>query len=133
MPYLIDSDLVIDHLADVPEAVMLLRRLAGDGIAISVVTYMEVYQGVLMSPQPEDAERQLRAFVDGIPVIPFDMRVAERCVAIRAELRRYGRRIGARALDLIIAATAIEHQLTLVTRNTDDYRDITGLGLYQPS
>jgi predicted nucleic acid-binding protein len=31
---------------------------------------------------------------------------------------------------LIVAATAIEHGLTLVTRNKADYRDITGVSLY---
>lgn len=47
MPYLIDSDWLIDHLDNVPEAVELLDRLALEGIAISVVTYMEVIQGRL--------------------------------------------------------------------------------------
>lgn len=47
MPYLVDTDWVIDHLANVPEAVRLLKSLAQDGIAISIITYMEVYQGVL--------------------------------------------------------------------------------------
>jgi predicted nucleic acid-binding protein len=32
-----------------------------------------------------------------------------------------------RALDLIIAATALEHDLTLVTRNREDFQDIPGL------
>ena len=41
MPYLIDTDWVIDHLDDHPEARALLERLAPDGIAISIVTYME--------------------------------------------------------------------------------------------
>jgi predicted nucleic acid-binding protein len=41
MPYLIDTDWVIDLLASVPEAVQLLDRLAQDGIAISIITYME--------------------------------------------------------------------------------------------
>ena len=46
MLYLIDSDWVIDHLDDDPDAIALLEELAGEGIAISIVTYMEVLQGV---------------------------------------------------------------------------------------
>jgi len=42
-------------------------------------------------------------------------------------LRRQGKRVNNRALDLLIAATAIEHDLTLVTRNLQDYGDIPGL------
>lgn len=42
MPYLIDSDWVIDHLASVPEATALFNELSDlDRIAISIVTYME--------------------------------------------------------------------------------------------
>jgi len=36
-----------------------------------------------------------------------------------------------RALDLLIAATALVHDLSLVMRNEDDYRDISGLRLYR--
>jgi predicted nucleic acid-binding protein len=56
--------------------------------------------------------------------------VARRCAELREELRAERKRFRARALDLMIAATAIEHGLTLVTRNTDDYADIGGLDLY---
>jgi predicted nucleic acid-binding protein len=52
MPYLIDSHVIIDHLADVPEASDLLSRLAKDGIAMSIITYMEAFQGVTRSPHP---------------------------------------------------------------------------------
>ena len=38
MPYLVDTDWVIDHLANVGEAVRLLDRLAQEGIAISIIT-----------------------------------------------------------------------------------------------
>lgn len=55
MPYLIDSDWVIDHLANVPEASKFLERLVQDGIAISIITYMEVFQGVLRNPNSEEA------------------------------------------------------------------------------
>ena len=35
-----------------------------------------------------------------------------------------------RALDLLNAAIAVEHDLTLVTRNVEDYKDIPDLNLY---
>ena len=58
--------------------------------------------------------------------------IAERCAGLRETLQRHGKRVRPRALDLIVAATALEYGLTLVTRNTDDYRDIPGLTLYTP-
>lgn len=65
-----------------------------------------------------------------MPVLPFSVAEARRCAGIRRTLRSQGRRVSTRALDLMIAATAIEHQLVLVTRNVRDYRDVPGLVLY---
>lgn len=129
MPYLIDSDWVIDHLADVATATGLLDALAPSGIAISVITYMEVYQGIRRSPVPDVADAKFQAFVDGVPVLLVSMEVARRCARLREELRLQGRRVRGRALDLLVAATALEHGLTLVTRNLDDYHDIPALHL----
>lgn len=91
---------------------------------------MEIYQGVERAGDPEGAEAELSAFLESVPILPFSPAVARRCARLRESLRRSGRRVNQRALDLIIAATALEHDLTLVTRNQDDYRDIPGLRLY---
>jgi len=133
MPYLIDTDWVIDLLASVPEAVQLLDRLAQDGIAISIITYMEAYQGVERSPHPEEAQNKLSALLDSLPVVSLSPAVAQRCARLRETLRKQGKRVNARSLDLIIAATALEYNLMLVTRNTEDYADVPGLKLYRSS
>ena len=133
MPYLIDSHVVIDHLADVPETSDLLSRLAADGIAMSIITYMEAFQGVTRSPHPEEAHRKFRAFAKSMPILPLSIAVAERCARLRETLRTQQKRVSSRALDLIIAATALEYDLTLVTANTEDFKDIPDLLLSQPS
>jgi predicted nucleic acid-binding protein len=46
MPYLVDSNVVIDHLGEVPEASQFLDQFAQDGIVISIITYMEAFQGL---------------------------------------------------------------------------------------
>jgi predicted nucleic acid-binding protein len=133
MAYLIDSDVVIDHLNNDPAARLLLDRLAADGLTISLITYLEVYQGTLASPDPAQAQAKLDAFLAGVPIVPFSAAVARRCARLRTELQRQGKRVRPRALDLLTAATALEHGLTLVTRNLADYEDIPALALYQPS
>ena len=51
-----------------------------------------------------------------------------RCPA--GTLEKEQKRVKSRALDLINAAIALEHDLTLVTRNVEDYQDIPDLKLY---
>jgi predicted nucleic acid-binding protein len=130
MPYLIDTDLVIDHLANITEANQLLDKLAPEGIAISMITYMEAYQGVVRSPNVQDAHAKFQTFRRSVPVLPFSLSVAKRCALLREQLKTEQKRVKARALDLINAAIALEHDLTLVTRNVKDYQDIPDLKLY---
>jgi predicted nucleic acid-binding protein len=130
MPYLIDSDWIIDVLAGIPDAVAVVEQLARDGIAVSIITYMEVYQGTLRASDPVAAQQQLHSLLEDVPVLPISFAVAERCADLRETLRRQHKRVRARALDLLLAATALEHGLTLVTRNTDDYKDIPGLRVH---
>ena len=97
-----------------------------------LITYLEVYQGTLVSPDREQAQAKLDAFLAAVPIIPFSAEVARRCVRLRTELLQKGTRVRSRALDLLTAATALEHELTLVTRNLADYQDIPDLAPYQP-
>ena len=127
MAYLVDSDWLIDYLEGTPEALRLLEEIAEPGLAISIITYMEAYQGLLRSEDPEDASRRFDALLRAIPLVSISTAVARRCAMIREELRSGGARVRSRALDLLIAASAIEHHLTLVTRNIKDYKDIPGL------
>jgi tRNA(fMet)-specific endonuclease VapC len=65
-------------------------------------------------------------------IFPFSFAVAERCARLRETLKGQNKRVNSRALDLIIAATALEYGLTLITKNTEDFKDIPDLSLYQP-
>jgi predicted nucleic acid-binding protein len=133
MGYLIDSDWLIAYLQGEQDAVALLERLASDDLAVSAVTYMEVYQGTLRSQDPTDAQAKLADFLTTVPILPFSAELAERCAQLREDLAQQGKRVRARALDLMNAATALHYGLTLVTRNLGDYDDIPDITLYRPS
>jgi tRNA(fMet)-specific endonuclease VapC len=64
-------------------------------------------------------------FLQEVTVLDFDAACASEFGRIRGTLLRIGR--GGNALDLMIGATAITHDLTLVTHNTADFTPITGL------
>jgi predicted nucleic acid-binding protein len=130
VPYLIDSDWLVDYLGNDPAAIAHIDPLIPDGVAISIITYMEAYQGTLRKADPTRAAAELAAFLGQAPVLPLSLEVAQRCAQLREELSRQRKRTRSRALDLLIAATALHYGLTLVTRNRDDYQDIDGLTLH---
>jgi len=131
MAYLIDTDILIDHMDHHPEVGALIARLATVGVAVSIISYMEAYQGILRSPDRERAEARFEVLLAATPILPFSRAVARRCAELREELRRQDRRVRARALDLMVAATALQYDLTLVTRNIADYDDVPGLVLWR--
>jgi tRNA(fMet)-specific endonuclease VapC len=130
MSYLIDSDIVIDNLFGQPVAVSLVTDLKRSGIAISVISYMEVREGLAGGRNPQRASQGLKRFLRGTRLLVVNRRIAESASTLRLQLRQQKRQVNERALDILIAATAIEHNLVLVTRNNRDYQDIPGLKLY---
>ena len=128
MTYLLDSDIVADWLNGVPSAVQLVARLAPDGLAISEVTYGEIYEGIYYGRDPKQAERVFQQFLRSVDVLPLTRLVWRRFASIRGELRRTGQLIG--DPDLLIAATALRRQLTVVTGNTKHFARVAGLMLH---
>ena len=58
MSFLLDTDIVIYHLNDVQAASDLVNELFDEGVAISIVTYVEVLDGFALSADPELAGEQ---------------------------------------------------------------------------
>lgn len=131
MRYLVDSDWLIDAFLGVPAAVNLLARLRDDGLAVSIVSYGELFEGAAGTPDPVAELARFRRFLARLALLSRDDAVMERFAYIRAELRRRGQLIP--DLDLLIAATALHHDLTLLTRNVRHFKRIPELRLYQPS
>ncbi|HEV2108370.1 MAG TPA: hypothetical protein VGR16_08915 [Thermomicrobiales bacterium] len=81
MPYLIDSDWLIDHLLEDQVAVALLNRLTPAGIAMSAISYMEAFESVIRRAEPTGFER-FGFILENVPVIPVSQAIAERCARI---------------------------------------------------
>lgn len=126
--YLVDSDVVADALKGRPQAVQQLSTLAPDGLAISLITYGEIYEGILYSQNPAASERVFRRFLRDVTVVPLIRPIMRRFALLRGQLRAAGNIIS--DFDLLIAASAIHHDLTLVTRNKKHFQRVPGLSLY---
>ena len=129
MRYLIDTDWVADHLDGRPEAVRLLASLVPEGLAISLITYGEIYEGILYSRRPEPSEVEFLEFLRWARVLPLNENIMRRFAGIRGGFRLRGQLIG--DTDILIAATALHHDLILVTRNRQHFERIPELKLYE--
>ena len=117
---LLDSDIAIDFLRRRGYARKLLENWAGEGLlAFSTLTHLEIYQG--MKAVEEDATN---AFLDGMVSIAVDIAIARRAGIILSENRVRGVTVG--IADAIIAATALQLGVPLLTNNVEHY-PFTGL------
>lgn len=64
-------------------------------------------------------------FISFSNVIPLEDEIADLAISIRRKSR-------VRLPDAVIAASCLHHDLVLVTRNEKDFKDITGLEIYNP-
>ncbi|KKF03830.1 type II toxin-antitoxin system VapC family toxin [Mycolicibacterium obuense] len=106
-----------------------LQPLEGD-LAVSAITMAELHFGVLVAKtQPIRAERlrRLLKLQQDFDPIPVDQAVATSYGQLAAAVVDAGRQPRARAMDLLIAATAHAHSARLYTRNAADLQGLENL------
>jgi tRNA(fMet)-specific endonuclease VapC len=128
MTYLADTDVVADYLNGQQAAITLLNGLLSAGLAISLVIYGEIYDGIYGGSNPQAAEQAFRQFLRSVRVIPLNRAIMREFARIRGPLRSQGMRIGDN--DVMIAATAIYHNLHVVTRNRRHFGRVPGLKIH---
>ncbi len=105
---LFDTNLLIDALAAMPEALTELQRY--DTRAVSIISWIEVMTGVVSTEE----EQATRSFLGHFDLLQLTEEIADRAAVIRRE-----RRI--KLPDAIIWASAQTGDLLLVTRNEKDF------------
>lgn len=130
--FLVDTDWIIDVLHGRAAATAALIDLAPSGLAIRDVTYGELHEGAWYAPNRDRDLQALYTLLVDKTVLPVTHEIWERFAILRGSLSRAVRRqLG--DMDLLIAATALHHDLILVTRNTRGLLLVPGLSLYRPS
>jgi len=114
---------ILNHTSD--SLVARLKQCTPSEMALCSVVKAELVYGARRSSRVSENLRLLERFFEPLTSLPFDDRCAEHYGLIRADLAREGKPIGPN--DLMIAATARAHDLTLVTHNVAEFSRIVGL------
>jgi tRNA(fMet)-specific endonuclease VapC len=125
---LLDTDILSEILrARNPTVVAqaVAYKAAYGQLITSVVTVMEIVKGMYKMGRTEALNRFLQG-IQSSEVLPFDQPCAEIAGRIYGDLENKGQPIG--RADVMIAAIALQHNLTLVTGNTRHYQYIQSVG-----
>lgn len=125
--HLLDTNIAIGLIKNVPQIFDHLSRLNLDDVAISAITEAELRYGAEKSAQPARNHAALDRFLIAIPSKPFDSACVREYGKIRAALEKKGTPIG--SMDTLIAAHALALRVTLVTSNTKEFQRVPGLVL----
>ena len=112
---LVDTDIFVDHVRGASPI-----KVGSHRLSYSVVTRCELFAG------RNAAEESLGLLLSPFAELPIDRAIAERAGRIR-------RTTDIRTPDALIAATALEHDLGLMTRNAGDFKRVAGLKVIAPA
>ena len=128
MRYLLDSDWVIDALRGGRVSDRTRHRidqLAPQGIAISMISLAELSVGPNLVEASARSRMEMLSFIEEFTLLGVDAATCEIFGSIKAGLQLRGQLID--DFDTMIAATALQYDLTLLTNNTRHFERIDGL------
>lgn len=133
MTYLVDANVLSEPTKRIPNpgVVGWLRAHEAD-IVVDAIVLGELYAGVLRLPagrRRSQLERWLDSVVAALDCLPWDGAVGRRWARLVVRVQRRGRSLP--LLDSMIAATALEHDLTVATRNVRDFKE-AGVSVVDP-
>ena len=126
MRYLLDTNTIIFALKDAQgRSALRIGQASHDEVSICAVVEAELYYGATKYGRPTKREAVLDSFLQPFQSLPFNTACVPHYARIRDHLERQGSSIGGN--DLMIAAIALTHDLTVVTHNCDEFNRVPGL------
>ena len=128
--FLLDTNILSEPIRREPHPLVMQRwrQAAADELRTSVVTLMELRYGAAKAAKPAALWGRIETdLLSRCLVLPFSKEHALRAGEVQATLTRSNLAVDWR--DVMIAAVALHHDFTLVTRNTRHFERIIGLKL----
>lgn len=128
MSYLLDTCTLSDYLKGDANTMQRLKQEKPYDIFVSSITIFEIEYGLKLKPSlTKKIAPQLKAIYQEIKTIDFSVAEANTAAQIRSKLKQAGNPIG--YYDLLIAATALTNNLTVVTSNIQEFSRIESLSI----
>ena len=125
MAYLVDTNVMVDFTRGNVKAADYLDSL-GDACRLSAITALEMIGGARSQREVNDLDVMISAYEQ----IPPTAEIARRAYYL---MNTHAKSAGLQTLDSLIAATALEEGLTLVTKNRKHFQMIVDLELAVPN
>ncbi|MBS1776107.1 MAG: type II toxin-antitoxin system VapC family toxin [Bacteroidetes bacterium] len=122
--YLLDTNICIYFVKGQFDLHHKIKAIGEENCLLSEVTIAELKYGVENSIQKERNRKNIEAFTDKFDVLPI-FPVLDIYAKEKARLKTQGRMLD--DFDLLIGATAIFNNLTLVTKNVSDFDRLDGI------
>jgi tRNA(fMet)-specific endonuclease VapC len=123
--YALDTNTVLDYFRGKGQVAARLLATPPSEVGLPAVAAYEVWVGVLGSQNAKRRQVEYERFLAVVAILPFDAVAGRRAADLRLALSRKGDLIG--PMDTLIAATAMAHGATLVTRNVREFDRVPGL------
>lgn len=132
--FLLDTNVVSELARPRPDARVVDFIAGATRFAVSVMLFHELLYGCETLSDPAQQVRLTRFVTEtrnrfGPEALPITLEVAETAARLRAHAKKQGRVLT--VADALIAATAVNHGLTLATRNEGDFVDL-GVQIFNP-
>ena len=119
MPHLADTNVLSEFVRPIPNRGVIAWAAGVERISISVVSLEEITFGLSWKPNKKLGDWFRDFFANACDALPITDPIAQRAGEMRGRFRAKG--IARSMSDMLIAATAHVHGLTLVTRNVRDF------------
>lgn len=128
MKYLLDTCVVSDFVKGEKNTLDKIKKISPVDLSVSSISVMEINYGLALNPaRARSIGKVIQDFLSTVMILDFNQEDASETAIVRAYLKEKGCPIG--SYDILLAGTALKHQLIFVSSNIKEFNRIPGLML----
>lgn len=121
--YCLETSFIVDFLRGAEDAIAQYKAIEGQKLETTAIVAWEILRGPKLCGRVKEYNEAIR-FLEPLDILPFTLTASRIASEIELDMKEKGRSVN--LIDVLIAATAIENNSKLLTRD-EGYRNIPGL------